>query len=362
MKRKKGYFCQNIFYEDMKFNKTSALCIVLAAVIIQAVIITYNNYTGYIRLHSIVDFLTRLVFGSVFSSLIGFILFIIDLRFINYFNRQYIWTHFVIKRIAGELFFTVLTGIIVGGFLTLLLNLVFPYKDNVISVIITNTGITSIVNLIYVIVLEAIIFFNESKNSQLKAERLEKENAEIRLETLKSQLNPHFLFNSLNALSALIIKDQAKAQFFVEEFSIIYRYILDSINIQLVPLNDELEFSKSFFNLQKVRFNDSITLDVQVNIEQLNFLIPPLSIQTLIENAIKHNICSVENPLNIFIMSNGNSIIVSNSYKPKLKVEHSKGIGLSNLKKRYELLMEVTPEFYISEDKFIGILPIIEED
>lgn len=346
----------------MKFDKKSATAIIIASILIQFLIISYNNYTGYVHIKSIPEFAVRLIFGSLFSSLIGFLLFITDVQFINFFNKNFNWQQAAFRRILGEFILASITGLVVGGIITIVLNLFFPYKDNLPAVIINNGLITSVVNIIFVIVIEAVIFFNESRDSQIRAEKLEKENAEIRLETLKSQLNPHFLFNSLNVLSALIKKDSEKAQFFVEEFSVIYRYILDSINHQLVPLKEELEFSKSFFYLQKVRFGNSLNLEIDINADLLDYMIPPLAIQTLIENAIKHNIISDNNSLNIIISGSSDRVTVKNNLRLKPHNEHSKGIGLENLRKRYEIITEKLPEFKITENEYIGILPLITEE
>ncbi|MDZ7764488.1 MAG: histidine kinase [Melioribacteraceae bacterium] len=142
------------------------------------------------------------------------------------------------------------------------------------------------------------------------AQILEKENAEIRFETLKGQLNPHFLFNSLNVLSSLIGKDAEKAREFVDEFSMVYRYTLDVIDNQVVELSEEMSFVKAFLYLQKIRFDDAMMYDVNIDAEKLNRLVPPLALQTLLENCFKHNRASEDSPLRIKIYDDKNYIVV----------------------------------------------------
>ena len=138
-------------------------------------------------------------------------------------------------------------------------------------------------------------------NERRRAEVLERENADIRFAILKTQLNPHFLFNSLNVLSSLIGKDAGRAQHFVDEFSAVYRYILEVIDLPVVELRRELEFARSYLYLQSIRFADGIEVDVDIRSDQLDLYVPPLALQTVIENAFKHNRASADAPLHLRI-------------------------------------------------------------
>jgi LytS/YehU family sensor histidine kinase len=194
------------------------------------------------------------------------------------------------------------------------------------------------------------------------AEKLERENSQIRFETLKSQLNPHFLFNSLNVLSSLIKHDSDKAQYFVDEFSSVYRYTLDVIEKPVVELREEINFAKSFLYLQKIRFDNAVDMEINVDASKLNDLVPPLAIQTLLENAFKHNRASVDNPLKINIYDEDDGLVVINNLQPKIKGDDSKGVGLNNLRKRYELLGEKLPQFSFTEKEYIAKIPLIKPE
>jgi len=179
---------------------------------------------------------------------------------------------------------------------------------------------------------------------------------------LKSQLNPHFLFNSLNVLSSLIKKDSDKAQNFVDEFSSVYRYTLDVIEKPVVELKEELDFAKSYLFLQKIRFDNAVDLEIKVDASKLNYFVPPLAVQTLLENAFKHNRASVDNPLNIRIYDEDNLLVIVNNLQPKIKGPDSKGVGLNNLNKRYELLGEEHPHFSVTEKEYVAKIPLIKPE
>ena len=179
---------------------------------------------------------------------------------------------------------------------------------------------------------------------------------------MKNQLNPHFLFNSLNVLSSLIKHDSEKAQVFVDEFSSVYRYTLDVIEKPVVVLGEEFNFAKSFLYLQKIRFNNAVDLEINVDASKLRYLVPPLAIQTLLENAFKHNKASVHNKLKINIYNEDDALVVINNLQPKIKGNDSKGVGLNNLRKRYELLGEKFPQFSVTEKEYIVKIPLINPE
>ena len=237
-----------------------------------------------------------------------------------------------------------------------------PYEDGMLKNVINNSLITSVINIIIITVIEAIVWFKRSQQSLVKAEKLERENSQIRYETLKSQLNPHFLFNSLNVLSSLIKKDSDKAQNFVDEFSSVYRYTLDVIEKPVVELREEMDFAKSFLFLQKIRFDNAVDMEINVDASKLNYLVPPLAVQTLLENAFKHNKATIDSPLKIKIYNENDSLVVINNLQPKIKGTDSKGVGLSNLKKRYELLGEKLPQFSVTEKEYIAKIPLIKPE
>ena len=346
----------------MKLNKNTSLSILFLAFLVQFIIITYNYATGFIEISNFVNFLIRVAIGTTFSFVFALLLVYIDLKIINGLDNVFPLPQRLIARIPAEFVFAVFTGILAGTAVTIIAGTLMPYKDGLIKNIINNSLITSVINIIIIIIIEAIVWFKRSQDSLIKAERLEKENSEIKFETLKSQLNPHFLFNSLNVLSSLIKRDTDKAQNFVDEFSSVYRYTLDVIDKPVVELREEIDYAKSFLYLQKIRFDNAVDMEIKVDASKLKYLVPSLAVQTLLENAFKHNKASVENQLKIKIYNDDNWLVVVNNLQPKIKGADSKGVGLNNLGKRYELLEEELPKYSVTEKEYIAKIHLIKPE
>ncbi len=346
----------------MKLNKNVILTLLTVAGLIQLIIIAYNYLTGYINITGIGNLFIRLLIGTSFSFVFALILVFLDIRIINKLDKIFSLPEKLLKRIPVELIFTVVTGAFIGTAVTLIAGAIMPYEDGLIKNVITNSIITAVINIIMISVIEAISWFKRSQGSLLKAEKLEKENSQIRFETLKSQLNPHFLFNSLNVLSSLIKKDGDKAQNFVDEFASVYRYTLEVIEKPVVELSEELDFAKSYLFLQKIRFDNAVNLEINIDASKLNYLVPPLAVQTLLENTFKHNRASGEHPLRIRIYSEGNSLVIVNNLQPKIVGSDAKGVGLNNLNKRYELLGELPPKFSVTSEEYVAKIPLIKPE
>jgi sensor histidine kinase YesM len=197
------------------------------------------------------------------------------------------------------------------------------------------------------------------KQAIINSEMLKKENIAAKYESLKNQVNPHFLFNSFNALSNLVYEDQDKAVSFIKQLSEVYRYVLDTRDKEVVTLEEEKKFLASYLYLQQIRFGDKLKL--QVSLDGVKSMVAPLVLQMLVENAIKHNVISEENPLMIRVYSRDNFIVIENNLQKKtILSEDSPGIGLDNIQKRYEFLSDKKVEITQS-DMFSVKLPIISE-
>jgi sensor histidine kinase YesM len=197
----------------------------------------------------------------------------------------------------------------------------------------------------------------------IQAERQEKQNILSRFETLKNQVNPHFLFNSLNALSSLVYKNPEAARDFIQKLSNVYRYIIEQRDSDLVELREELNFVRAYFFLHKIRFGENLHL-VETNLEswQQNYFTPPLALQLLVENAIKHNIVSSEQPLTIELyMEEGGQLVVRNNFQKRTNGTISTGIGLQNLKERYSFFSESQPSFYQEDGYFYAKVPLLKQ-
>ncbi|RIW18890.1 histidine kinase [Algoriphagus lacus] len=214
--------------------------------------------------------------------------------------------------------------------------------------------------LVFMAIFTARSWLMEWKKSAIEAEQLRSEKLASQYQSLKDQLNPHFLFNSLNALSNLVYEDADKSAAFIQKLSKIYRYVLDVQQEQLVELDRELDFAKNYLELQKIRFEENLNFKMDVPNCKGCFL-PPLSLQLLLENAIKHNIASQENPLNISILQKGDELWVSNTFQPKTSQnEPSTGVGLENIRSRYRLLSDRVPEIVQTEEEFFVRLPLLK--
>ena len=203
------------------------------------------------------------------------------------------------------------------------------------------------------------ISLNEDKKEITDvAKDLERQNYISRYEALKNQVNPHFLFNSLNVLSSLIYSDIELSDKFIRKFSAVFRYVLELNNEELVPLKREVDFVNSYFFLQKIRHEDAVSISMKINAEDLESCIPPMALQIVIENAFKHNIVTIANPLHIELRSRSGNLQVRNNYQARNDVISSTGIGQRNLLDRYKMLSEKLPEFYIEDGVYVPIQQI----
>lgn len=207
---------------------------------------------------------------------------------------------------------------------------------------------------------EAMYAVAKWKESLVESERLRKANVQAQLETLKNQVNPHFLFNSLNTLATIIPEDPEVAVTFVEKLSKVYRYILEIRKRELISLREELECIRAYGFLLNMRFGENLTIEEDIPPNRLEDHIVPLSLQILIENAIKHNVVSTSKPLKINIsLSKKGHILVSNNLQKKQQVTDSTGTGLSNINSRYELLTGQSIEIITTQSAFRVVIPLV---
>ena len=203
--------------------------------------------------------------------------------------------------------------------------------------------------------------YKQWKVSLEEKEKLQKENLQTEFESLKSQVNPHFLFNSLNSLSTLIDEDPPKAEKFLDEMSKVYRYLLRNNEDGLTTVASELQFIRSYYHLLKTRYSDGIDMQITVEDSFMNYQMPPLTLQLLVENAVKHNNILKESPLQIIIGTTeaGRLLVTNNLQKKTLKVNSTK-VGLNNIRNKYKLLNQ--PEVIVREDEgdFSVIVPLIK--
>jgi sensor histidine kinase YesM len=220
----------------------------------------------------------------------------------------------------------------------------------------------AILNIFFSMVIEGMSRYNHWRESLKETEKLKKTFKQSQLMGLKSQVNPHFLFNSLNTLSSLIAEDEKEAEAFLNEMSKVYRYMLRGDDEQLVPLQTELRFIESYIHLLDRRFGQSLQVQINVQEEDKQKLIPPLSLQVLIENAFTQNSMSKTEPLVIRICSDGNEVVVRNNRKPKaISNAIDFESGLDNLVVKYRLLNDAQVVIKDDDQQRSIFLPLIEK-
>ncbi|MEM1136139.1 MAG: histidine kinase [Bacteroidota bacterium] len=229
--------------------------------------------------------------------------------------------------------------------------------------LIVKTGIVFFFSaFIYTIIDFAWFSYRQYAIVQIQQVKLMRNQLELQYDMLKSQLSPHYLFNSLNTISALIYKDATIAEEFIRNFALTYQYVLDTNNKKLVKLEAEIAFVKSYIFLLKVRFDESLKVVIDLPTELYNSQIPPLTLQLLIENAVKHNVITEGSPLNITITHNEKAGLVVRNNKTALPESTSSfKVGLVNIKRRYGYFSEI-PVKTINDTFFTVILPVLYLD
>lgn len=204
-----------------------------------------------------------------------------------------------------------------------------------------------------------VYFIDRWKDTIIKAERLEKEKSQVQFDNLKNQLNPHFLFNALTSLNSLIFENQKLASEFLQQLSKVYRYVLQNKDKNFVLLSTELNFISNYVKLLETRFAGSVQIKFQVDEHAYEKAIVPVTLQILIENALKHNIVDRDKVLNIDVISVGDYLVVSNNLQLRSNVETSNKLGLENLKSLYRFLTERPVIVEPTGERFFVKVPLL---
>ncbi|MES1223704.1 MAG: histidine kinase, partial [Bacteroidota bacterium] len=216
------------------------------------------------------------------------------------------------------------------------------------------------VNLVFIGLWEAIYIINKYKESLAERELIEKMGTEQEFENLKNQVNPHFLFNCFNTLSSLIEVDRKQAEVFLDELSKVYRYLLRNNEDGISTVENEVKFIQSYYQLMKTRYGDGLNMNIEIDRRYYPYLLPSLSLQLLVENAVKHNIVSKQQPLMVEIFTAaGNKLVVNNNLQKKQQKEKSTYIGLNNIKSKYALMKQKGFQVVEGEKNFMVVLPLI---
>jgi len=272
------------------------------------------------------------------------------------------------KKTAAQLKRRLIPSFLFSMLVIIFLSLFFYFCGNYVFYLIYGGPFKAVISISYSAMISllvglfvcCIVFFYATWRQAIEREqKLREENLRYRYRTLKTQINPHFLFNSLNTLSEIVYTDARKADNYIQKLAGVYRFILDNEETDLLLLEQELAFVEQYFNLQKERYQDKVDLNIAVENPD-KFKIIPVSLQILIENALKHNALSEDKPLKINVSADNEYLIVSNNIQKKNILNDSSGTGLLNLKERVKLIMN--KEILISQNNeiFTVKLPIIE--
>ncbi len=338
----------------------------LFKVIIQGVVISFVVASFIIAMEVMfgneVDFFKTFVDQIAYYCLYGVTLTLVNSAYFNYLNHAVVWVKYGKYRFYIAALGSVSVTMIAIFFLRLLVNVgingesfdVFiageKLKYYVISLL-----ITMVISLFF----HAIYFYKKSQENKVKEQRIIAGTAAAKFESLKNQIDPHFLFNSLNVLSSLIEENPVNAQKFTASLSKIYRYVLEQKDKELVSVEEELLFAKTYMDLLKMRFEDSLFYEVVSVPSNQELKVVPLSLQLLLENTVKHNVVSENRPLHIKIYIDGNYLVVENNLQKKEVLGSGQGIGLQNIINRYQIITKRKVVISSTEELFSVKIPVL---
>jgi len=314
-------------------------------------------FNGF-EFESVNEFLIHFSFYQLYAFVLGYS----NMYFFDYLEK-YPWKdNDSIKRIIFGIVGSIVITLI-GLFLLRMLTAVF-YGDKTFEEFIVNESYRNYtfglwITLSIVITFHAIYFFKKNQEKKVKESQIVAQTQTAKFDALKNQLDPHFLFNSLNVLTSLIEENPENAQKFTTSLSKVYRYVLEQKNKDLVSVDEELKFAKTYMSLLKMRFEDSIVFDIPEQASNPDSKVVPLSLQLLLENAVKHNMVTESKPLHIKIYEFNGNLVVENNLQPKQIVKKSSGVGLSNIMERYQLLTDRKVNINHQASRFAVAIPML---
>lgn len=324
---------------------------------------------GVIFVFTVIGFFVRLskfelmtMRQNVYVYIVSLIFLSFTWEFLRYINRTLNRTFPFERHVTGRIVLQLGMGACVGLVVRLLIHYfgepLLPFKLDELFAAVTWVMFiifTSLINLGFF----AHYFLIRWRDSQIMNERLEKEKAQVQFDNLKNQLNPHFLFNALTSLNSLIREDKDLASQFVQQLSKVYRYVLQNKESSSVSLQTELNFIQQYIALLQTRFSTALGIRIDVSAENYDRCVVPVTLQILIENAIKHNVLDHERPLFIDVFTNGDYLIVSNNLQLRSNVETSNKQGLQNMKSLYEFLTTRPVIVEQTENRFSVKIPLL---
>ncbi|WP_375237902.1 histidine kinase [Aurantibacter sp.] len=305
---------------------------------------------------------SHLIFHFSMYQLYAFLLGYSNMAYFSYLEgrnwKKRDWLKRILIGITGSVVITLIGLFILRAFSSIIIN------GEAVTYFLKNESFRNYqfglwITLTVVVTFHIIYFYNKSQQNKIKEQKVIAGTASAKFDALKNQLDPHFLFNSLNVLNSLIEENPENAQQFTTALSKVYRYVLEQKNKDLVTVDEELKFAKTYMTLLKMRFEDSLIFEIPEKAQNPESKVVPLSLQLLLENAVKHNIVTSTKPLKIIIKEQDNSIVVQNNLQIKQILNKSSGVGLSNIVQRYRLLTNRKIEINATKTHFIATIPLL---
>ena len=310
----------------------------------------------------------RINFNEGFFEIFAYcMMYTISLHYANAFLFRLLDSVFATSRFSIK---RIVVGFVSSFFISL--SVIFVLRLFILTVIYSNSFadfitkeeasdyvLTTIFTFIVLLIVHFIYIYKAYQENKVKEQKIIAGTASAKFESLKNQIDPHFLFNSLNVLSSLIEENPENAQRFTTSLSKVYRYVLEQKDKELVSVEEELAFAKTYMNLLKMRFENSLFYELPAAIPNQDAKVVPLSLQLLLENTVKHNVVSESKPLHIRIFIEGDYLAVQNDFQKKEVLQSRQGVGLQNIINRYAIITRRIVLIDQNEKTFTVKLPIL---
>jgi two-component system LytT family sensor kinase len=309
-----------------------------------------------------VEFNSSLIITFGYYVMYSFPLTLVNSSFFEYLNERVVWNRYKKYRLAigffGAIIITIGSVFLIRIFDRVVLDGV-SYNEFLATETMAFYYTSLIITIAASLFFHAFYFYQQLQKNKIKEQKVIAGTASAKFDALKNQLDPHFLFNSLNVLTSLIEENPENAQKFTTALSKVYRYVLEQKNKDLVTVDEELKFAKTYMSLLKMRFEDSIVFEIPEQVSDPESKVVPLALQLLLENAVKHNMVTTSKPLHIKIYEANGLLVVENNLQTKQIVKKSSGVGLDNIRQRYELLTDRKVNINQKADSFAVAIPML---
>lgn len=303
-----------------------------------------------------------LLIAFLYNQLYTVVLYMANMYYIRYMQHHYkqelFKTNVLLKGFAGGILITIL-GLIFIRWITEMIVKGESFSEFIAGEQLQYYSTGFIISMVIVSIFYGFHYYKYKQETRVKEQKIIAKTASAQFDALKNQLDPHFLFNSLNVLTSLIEENPEAATRFTTSLSKVYRYVLEQKNKELITVEEELKFAKLYMSLIKMRFEDSIVFTVPEQLSKPEAKVVPLSLQLLLENAVKHNQVTPSRKLHITIYEDRGRLVIKNNVQPKNVVKESSGVGLENIKQRYFLLTDRPVEVKQEKGEFEVAIPLL---